>query len=138
MTPLQLRLLDPVVAVHAGAAVLALALGAWVILAPKGTVAHRLAGRAWVLAMATAAASSFAIDARLLAVATPLGAFGPIHLLSAFTLAQLARAVSAIRRRDVVVHRRAMVGSFAGLAIAGVFAMLPGRTLGAWLLAALG
>jgi uncharacterized membrane protein len=138
MTPLQSRLLEPAIAVHVAAAVLAVVLGAIVLAARKGTPAHVLAGRAWVAAMAVTAAGSFLIDAHLLGVRTPLGVFGPIHLLSAFTLATLARAVAAVRRRDVTTHRRAMTSAFAGLAVAGVFTLVPGRTLNAWLLAMAG
>ncbi|MCA3179252.1 MAG: DUF2306 domain-containing protein [Burkholderiaceae bacterium] len=136
MNPVQAQILQPAIAVHVIAASLALALGAWVLLARKGTPMHRLAGRAWALAMAVTAAGSFAIEAKVLSVDTPLGRFGPIHLLSAFVLYQLARAIAAIRAGDVGLHRRAMTGSFAGLAIAGIFTVLPGRTLGAWLAAA--
>ncbi|MFZ4757832.1 MAG: DUF2306 domain-containing protein [Burkholderiaceae bacterium] len=138
MTPLQSRLFEPFILIHVLAAVAALALGAYVIAARKGTPAHRLAGRSWVVAMSVTALSSFFIDAQLFGVRTPLGTFGPIHLLSAFTLWQLVRAVSAIRRADVAVHRRAMVGAFTGLAIAGLFTLSPGRTLNAWLMAMAG
>lgn len=137
MTPLQAEILQPAVAIHVIAATLALALGAFVLATRKGTPAHRLAGRAWVLAMAVTAAGSFAIDAQVLPVRTPLGAFGPIHLASAYVLWTLGRAIVAIRRGDVQLHRSAMSGSFVGLAVAGLFTLLPGRTLGAWLGAAL-
>jgi uncharacterized membrane protein len=133
VTPLQARLLEPAIAVHVVAAVLALALGAFVLAARKGTPAHRVAGRGWVAAMAVTAGGSFLIDAQLLALDTPLGRFGPIHLLSAFTLWKLGQAIAAIRRRDVALHRRAMVGAFGGLAVAALFTLAPGRTLGAWL-----
>ena len=86
LTAVPSRLLDPAIAVHVVAAVLALGLGAWVLAARKGTRSHRLAGRGWAVAMAVTAASSFFIAPRILPVATPLGSFGPIHLLSAFTL----------------------------------------------------
>jgi uncharacterized membrane protein len=133
VNPVQAQILQPAIAVHVVAAILALALGAFVLFARKGTPAHRLAGRAWALAMAVTAAGSFAIDAQVLPVDTPLGRFGPIHLLSALVLWQLVRAIVAIRSGDVVLHRKAMTGAFRGLAIAGLFALLPGRTLGAWL-----
>jgi uncharacterized membrane protein len=136
MNPVQAQILQPAIAVHVIAATLSLALGAYVLLARKGTAAHRLAGRAWVAAMAVTAAGSFLIESQVLPLRTPLGAFGPIHLLSAFVLWQLWRAVAAIRRGDVALHRRAMTGSFTGLAIAGAFTLLPGRTLGAWVSAA--
>ena len=135
MSPLQARLFEPTIALHVLAAGIALALGAWLLASRKGSRAHRLAGLASVAAMVATAASSFLIDARILALHTPLGAFGPIHLLSAFTLWMLVRAVLAARRRDIVQHRRAMTGSYVGLAIAGAFTLAPGRTLGAWLAA---
>ena len=138
MTPLQSRLFEPVILMHVIAALAALGLGAYVIAARKGTPAHRLAGRTWVLAMSVTALSSFFIDAQILGIRTALGTFGPIHLLSAFTLWQLVRAVTAIRRADVTVHRRAMVGAFTGLAIAGLFTVTPGRTFNAWLMAMAG
>jgi uncharacterized membrane protein len=137
MNAVQAQILQPAIAVHVIAATFSLALGAWVLAARKGTPAHRLAGRAWAGAMAVTAAGSFLIDAQLLPLRTPLGIFGPIHLLSAFTLWQLGRAIAAIRRGDVAFHRRAMTGVFAGLAIAGLFTLTPGRTLAAWLAAAL-
>ena len=136
MNPLQAQILQPAIAVHVIAATLSLALGAYVLLARKGTPAHRLAGRAWALAMAVTAAGSFLIDAQVLPVRTPIGTFGPIHLLSALTLWYLVRAIVAIRGGDVALHRRSMTGAFRGLAIAGLFALLPDRTLGAWLGAA--
>jgi len=133
MTPLQSRLFEPVIAVHVVAALLALVLGLLILAARKGTPLHRFAGRAWVLAMAVTAGGSFLIEAQVLAVSTPLGRFGPIHLLSAVTLYALGVAVTAIRAGDRRRHRRATTGAFAGLAVAGLFTVMPGRTLGAWL-----
>jgi len=137
MTPLQARLFEPVIAVHVLAAVLAVCLGLLVLAARKGTPLHRRAGRAWVVAMTVTAAGSFLIDAQLLGIDTPLGRFGPIHLLSAGTLVALGRAIVAVRAGRVAEHRRAMIGAYAGLAVAGLFTVAPGRTLGAWLAAAL-
>jgi uncharacterized membrane protein len=138
LTAVQSRLFEPAIAIHVAAAVLALVIGGFVLAGHKGTPAHRLAGRGWTAAMALTAASSFFIAARLLPVATPLGIFGPIHLLSAFTLWALWRAIAAIRRGDVRTHRRAMQRAFWSLAIAGAFTLAPGRTLNAWLLAVTG
>jgi uncharacterized membrane protein len=136
MNAVQAQILQPAIAVHVISATLALALGVWLLTARKGTRAHRLAGRAWAGAMVVTAAGSFLIDAQVLPLRTPLGTFGPIHLLSAFTLWQLGRAIVAVRRGDVAFHRRAMTGVFVGLAIAGLFTLAPGRTLGAWIAAA--
>jgi uncharacterized membrane protein len=134
MTLVQSRLFEPAIAIHVASALLALALGVRVLLARKGTVTHRLTGRGWAAAMAVTAGSSFFIGAQLLPIVTPLGTFGPIHLLSAFTLVKLAQAIAAIRRHDVALHRSAMRSSFAGLAVAGLFTLVPGRTLNAWLM----
>jgi uncharacterized membrane protein len=136
MTPLQSELFQPVIAVHVIAATVSLALGTLVLVARKGTPEHRLAGRVWAIAMTVTAAGSFAIDAQLFGVHTPLGTFGPIHVLSAITLASLAYAIVAARRANVRGHRTAMISCFAGLAIAGAFTLAPGRTLHAWLVAA--
>lgn len=138
MTPLQSRLLEPAIAVHVLAAVLALTVGAYVIAGRKGTSGHRLAGRVWVTAMVVVALGSFFIEAHRFPLHTPFGTFGPIHLLSAFTLWNLWRAIASIRRGAVTAHRRAMGGAFAGLVIAALFTLMPGRTLGAWLLAMAG
>jgi uncharacterized membrane protein len=138
MTPLQLRLLEPAIALHVLAAVLALAIGAYVIAHRKGSPGHRIAGRLWVGAMAATALASFFIEAHRFPVHTPLGTFGPIHLLSVLTLWTLWRAIGAIRRGAVQAHRRAMRGAFASLVVAGLLTLAPGRTLGAWLLAMAG
>ena len=132
MTPLQADLFRPEIAVHVTAAALSLALGAFVLLGRKGTPVHRLAGRTWVAAMATTAGSSFLIDARILGLHTPLGTFGPIHLLSASMLVLLWRAIAAARSGEIAEHRRRMVHAFLALAVAGLFTLSPGRTLGAW------
>jgi len=138
MDPIQARLFEPAIAAHAGAALIALLLGALVLAMRKGTAAHRLAGRGWALAMAATAASSFLIEASLLPLSTPIGRFGPIHALSLFTLWSLVAAIRAIRSGNVRAHRANMLGAFAGLAIAGAFTMVPGRTLHAWTMAMLG
>lgn len=138
MTPLQSRLFEPAIALHVFAAVLALVIGAYVIAGRKGSPGHRIAGRLWVGAMASTAIASFFIEAHRFPVHTPLGTFGPIHLLSVLTLWTLWRAVGAIRRGAVQAHRQAMRASFASLVVAGLFTFAPGRTLGSWLLAMAG
>ncbi|MFM1989144.1 MAG: hypothetical protein RJA99_2101 [Pseudomonadota bacterium] len=132
MNPVQAALFRPEIAVHVAAAALSLALGAFVLLGRKGTPVHRLAGRTWVLAMATTAAGSFLIDAQILGVRTPMGTFGPIHLLSAAMLVLLWRAIGAARHGAIGAHRRHMVRAFSALVIAGLFTLSPHRTLGAW------
>jgi uncharacterized membrane protein len=111
--------------VHAFAAMTAFALGIVQLAAPKGTLPHRTLGWIWVVLMAVVAVSSaFVHTIRL------WGPFSPIHLLSIFTLIMLPVAVWRAHRHDVLNHRNAMLGLFAGaLVIAGLFTFLPGRIM---------
>ena len=113
-----------IVSLHLAAALGALALGTAVLAGRKGTPLHKALGRSWVALMTAVALSSFWIfELR--------GGAGPswIHLLSAWTLISLACAIYFIRRGNVRAHRNFMVGTFAGLVAAGLFALAPGRTL---------
>lgn len=121
-----------VVQIHLVAALLALALGAWQLIAARGGARHRIVGRLWVLAMAVTALSSFGITGKL--GWSWLGGYSAIHGLSLWILVCLALAVRAARARLFPAHRRWMVGAYAGLVGAGVFAALsPGRVVGHWL-----
>jgi uncharacterized membrane protein len=110
-----------VIALHLTAALIALLLGAIVLFTRKGTPRHKLLGRAWGLVMVIVAVSSFWI--------TRDGRFSWIHLLSAWTLISLACAVYFIRRGNARAHKGFMVGTFLGLAGAGLGALAPGRAL---------
>jgi hypothetical protein len=58
------------------------------------------------------------------------GLWSPIHLLSIATLASLAYAVAAIRRRNIAAHSGAMRTTYVGaLVIAGFFTLAPGRIM---------
>lgn len=133
MSPLQAVVFRPEIALHVVAASLSLVLGGILLLGRKGTPVHRLSGRVWVAAMATTAAGSFLIDAQLLGLPTPIGTFGPIHLLSAAMIALLWRAIAAARGGEIGVHRRAMIRAYSILVVTGLFTLTPHRTLGAWL-----
>jgi uncharacterized membrane protein len=113
------------VQLHLAAALIALVLGTVMVAARKGTAGHRALGRIWVALMAAVALSSFWITG----LAGP-GRFSVIHLLSVVTLAGLAVAIWAIRTGRVRLHRRAMIGLYAGGLIgAGAGAFWPGRLL---------
>jgi uncharacterized membrane protein len=116
---------EPVIQVHAFAAMTAFALGIVQLAAPKGTLPHRTIGWIWVILLALIALSSFFIhEIRL------IGPFSPIHLLSIFTLVMLPLAVAHARRHEVQRHRRAMIGIFIGaLVVAGAFTFVPGRIM---------
>lgn len=109
---------------HLGAAVVAFALGAILLLGPKGRLPHRLLGWTWVAAMAVTAMSSLFIRN-----INP-GAFSAIHLLSGWAIVTLPFAVYAARRRNVKAHRSAMTSLYlGGMLVAGSFAFMPGRLL---------
>ena len=112
------------IALHLFAAAAALCLGAVVLARRKGTPSHKALGRIWVALMALVALSSFWI------FEIRMGA-GPswLHLLSAWTLVALACALYFIRRGRVRAHRGFMIGTFLGLAGAGLGALAPGRAL---------
>ena len=125
MTLAPLLRADPVIQVHAFAAMAAFLLGVVQLSAPKGTLPHRTLGWIFAALMAAVAISSFWIHELRI-----IGPFSPIHLLSIFTLAGLPFAVLAARRHDVVRHRRRMIGLFLGaLVVAGLFTLLPGRIM---------
>lgn len=110
--------------IHLAAAVVALLLGAVMMLSRKGRTFHRTAGWIWVCIMALVAGSSLFI--------TGLNGnkWSLIHLLSGWTLLLLPFAVLAARRHKVTQHRRAMMGLFyGGLVIAGALAFIPGRLM---------
>ncbi len=118
---------------HLYASLLALGLGAILLLLPKGTMLHRIMGSTWVLAMAFSALSSFWFGGGVLPI---MGHFGPIHLLSLWVLVALAVAVVAILKGRVEQHRGWMVGAYLGLVGAFVGSLAPGRwvavQLGLW------
>ena len=118
------------ISLHLSAALAALVVGSLVLARRKGTLSHKALGRVWVALMAVVALSSFWI------FQIRNGA-GPsfIHLLSAWTLISLACAIYFIRRGNVRAHKGFMIGTFLGLAGAGLGALAPGRMLYRLLLA---
>lgn len=130
-TEVRLRFtLDPILSaslaiqVHIVAAISCFMIGLVLLLAPKGFGFHKTFGWAWVAAMAVTALSSFFITGLM------GSSYSPIHALSAWTLIGLPFGIAAIKRRDVKKHRESMTGMFiGGMAIAGLFTFLPGRTM---------
>lgn len=85
---------------------------------------HRVLGWTWVVLMAVTAISSFWIHSLRV-----IGPFSPIHILSIITLVSLVLAIQARRAGAIMRHRRIMMMTTAGWAIAGAFAFLPGRVM---------
>lgn len=117
-----IMIFTPVILIHLATALASVVVGAAMFMLRKGTPLHRTTGRVWVLLMAITALVSFAIQSK--------GHLSPIHLLSLTTLCTLTLAVWAIRRRNIRRHTRFIVGTYAGLIIAGIFALAPARRLG--------
>jgi uncharacterized membrane protein len=116
----------PLVQLHATAAIAAFGLGAWQLVAPKGTLPHRRIGWVWVALMLAVVLSSSGITG----VRGP-GQYSWIHGLSLFTLLALPAAVLHARRGRIAAHRWAMLGLFLGaLVVTGAFTLLPGRLMG--------
>ncbi len=113
------------ITLHLIGAVIALVLGAIVLILEKGTPRHKLAGRIWVALMLLVSISSFFI----FEIRDPAGP-SPIHLLSIWTLIALSFALYHIRRGNRRAHRSFMIGTYVGLVIAGALAFAPGRELG--------
>ena len=117
----------PIILAHTIAALAAVALGAAMLLARKGTFTHRVAGRSWVALMLVTALSSFWIKSS--------GSYSWIHLLSVAVPLLLAAGVYFAITGNLVRHQRMMIGIYGiGLGIAGIFTLLPYRLLGklAW------
>ena len=113
------------VQVHAAAALVAMLLGPFVLFRARRDRLHRSLGRVWIGAMAITALSSFGIHDMAL-----IGPFGPIHLLSVLTLASLALGLRAAMQGRIAAHRATMRSLyFWALGVAGLFTLLPGRTM---------
>ena len=114
----------PAIQIHLGAALLALGVGAWQLIGPKGTPAHRVLGWTWSIAMMGAAISSFFIRTIF------DGWLSPVHILSALTIVSLPAALWAAHRHDVKKHAGGMASLyFGGMVVAGAFTFAPGRLM---------
>jgi uncharacterized membrane protein len=112
------------VKIHLGAALVAIALGALLMLRRKGRLFHRVAGWVWVSLVAVTAGSTLFI--------TELnhGRWSLLHLFTGWVLLVLPLAVMWAKRHDVKRHRRMMMGLFyGGFAINAFIAFIPGRLL---------
>jgi len=96
---------------HLTSAVVALALGAIVVLERKGTPTHRLIGAGYVLAM-------LIVNVTALCLFRLTGRFEPFHALALVSLATITQGVlAAVRRRDRWLHTHyyCMAWSYIGL-----------------------
>lgn len=116
---------SPAIQIHVVLALVALFLGPVALWRKRRDRAHKVVGYVWVLAMAGTALGSFAIPSHF----TPIG-LGPIHLLSVYGTFGLVVAMRAIWRRDIATHKAVMGNLYMrGVALAGAFNFLPGRSM---------
>ncbi|MBP2558330.1 putative membrane protein [Neorhizobium galegae] len=115
------------VQVHVAAVLPAALLGAYILVNRKGTPAHRLLGKIWMVLMVVTSLSSFFIHQINL-----FYGFSPIHLLSVSVLVGAWRAITAARAKNIRAHKAAVIGMyFGGIVIAGLFTLIPGRIMNA-------
>ncbi|CAN7550358.1 DUF2306 domain-containing protein [Acidovorax sp. Leaf78] len=124
--------LTPVIAIHAAAALAAIAIGPVALWARKGATQrprlHRAAGYAWVTLMVATAISAIFITG---GSGPRWGSFGLIHLLIPVTLGMLVLSFVYLARRNIAGHRKAMQRVYFGACVvAGAFTLLPDRLLG--------
>jgi len=117
------------VMIHLATVLPAVPLGAWLMLARKGTPRHKQWGRVWVALMVVTAISALFIRQ------INGGQFSFIHLFVPLTFHSAWKAIATARRGDIAGHKRALIGFYLGaLTIPGLFAFLPNRLMGTWLL----
>jgi|CXWL01.1.fsa_nt_gi uncharacterized membrane protein len=116
--------LSPIMWAHLLTVLPALLIGAVVMVQRKGTTAHIVLGRAYMLLMLTTAILSFWVRG------LNGESLSPIHALSAWSIVSVIAGWWAIRTGRRRLHRNFMIGLYAGVVIAGAFTLLPGRALG--------
>jgi len=116
------------VMVHVAVVLPTVPLGAWLLLATKGTPRHKALGKVWVVLMVLTALTALFIRQ------INDGGFSPIHLFVPLTLHGAWKTVATARRGDIAAHKRALIGLYLGaLILPGLFAFLPGRLMSTWL-----
>ncbi|RYX88324.1 MAG: DUF2306 domain-containing protein [Comamonadaceae bacterium] len=124
--------LTPLIAVHATAAILAVAVGPAALWARLGAVQHprlhRAFGYAWVTLMViTAASAMFIRDFHL----PNLAGYTPIHILVPVTFVYLFLSFLRLAQGNITAHRAHMQRLYiGGCVVAGFFTLVPTRLLG--------
>jgi len=115
---------SPAIQVHLATIAGALVLGTWNIIGTKGTPAHRLRGRTYLLLMIAASLSSFGIQH------LNKGGFSFLHLLSILVFVMAPFGWWTARTGRLRTHRHIMIGLyFGGIWVPGILTLLPGRLL---------
>ena len=128
LTPQLPHLRYVAVAVHVATALPCVPLGAYLLLARKGTNLHKLLGKVWVaLMLATATAALFIHSG---------GGFNWIHIFVPVTYRACWKIVSTARAGNIKAHEGEIMGLFFGaLMIPGIWAFIgEGRLMNVMLL----
>lgn len=103
-------------------------LGTISFLLKKGTSTHKAIGKLYMILMLFTATVSLFMPAAV--GPTLFNHFGWIHSFSILTLYTIPTAYIAIKKGNIIVHKRKMIILYIGaLVIAGAFTLMPGRYL---------
>ncbi|GAA4044183.1 DUF2306 domain-containing protein [Parerythrobacter jejuensis] len=114
------------VLIHVVTVLPAVPLGAYLLVAPKGTPMHKMLGKIWLsLMVITAIAITFIRGGT---------DFSWIHIFVPITLHGAWKTVATARAGKIAQHKSHLVGMYLGaLMIPGIFSFMPSRLMGTWL-----
>lgn len=122
---------DLAIVLHVATVIPAIPLGGYLLLAPKGTKAHKQLGKAWVALMVITALSACFIKygGGLDFHVSPIHIFVPMTLWSSYKL------IATARRGDMKGHKKEILSLYLGaLMIPGIVSIaMPGRLMHTWL-----
>ena len=99
-----------------------------IIVSGKGAVLHKKLGYVYMVLIFFSAIVSLFLKAYV--GPTFLNHFGWIHLLSLLTIWTVPRSLIAVKKGDILRHKRGMkLLYWTGLILAGLFTLMPGRYL---------
>jgi len=126
MTPDPILSASLVVQLHLAAALPAVLLGPIVLFRRARDRLHKVLGYVWIAAIVALSLTGLLIPGDFALI----GRAGPIHLLSLLAIWGVGEGLVRIRRGDVAGHLAAMRSVwFGAVGLAGLFTLLPGRTL---------
>lgn len=117
---------------HLATVIPAFFIGAFQLLARKGTQIHKRLGKIYMIFMLATGFITLAMPAEV--GPRVLNHFGFIHVFSLLALLNVPIAYVAARRGYIKAHQGAMIALYlGGILIAGTLAFMPGRMLHTWL-----
>ncbi len=116
------------VILHVAAVLPTIPLGGWLLLAKKGTPAHKQLGKVWMVLMLITATTAIFIKTS--------GSFSWIHLFVPLTFHAAWKVVATARKGDIAAHKNHLVRTYLlALMLPGIASfILPGRLMNVLLL----